>query len=76
MKKLTIIAALAMATAAFAVPSTASAIWTDNGAHIEAGTPQIHGEGEVGFASPNGATSTAHKLQRQFNSQVGKQQGT
>jgi hypothetical protein len=54
MKKLTIIAALAMAIGAFAIPSTASASWLDNGAHLEAGTPQLHGEGEVGFASANG----------------------
>jgi hypothetical protein len=55
MKKLTIIAALAMATAAFAIPSTASAIWTDNHAHIQAGNnPQVDGEGTVGFKSSGG----------------------
>jgi hypothetical protein len=56
MKKLTIIAALAMATAAFALPSTASAVWTENHQHIPAGVnPQIHTEGEFGYASPNGS---------------------
>jgi hypothetical protein len=53
MKKLTIIAALAMATAAFAVPSTASAIWTHNHQHLQ-GSPQIHGEGSAAFQSSAG----------------------
>ena len=55
MKKLMLFASLAMAASAFAVPSTASAIWTQNHAHIQAGTnPQIHGEGTAAFTSPVG----------------------
>jgi hypothetical protein len=55
MKKLTIIAALALATAAFALPSTASAIWTHNHNHIQSGTnPVLHGEGFGGFQSSAG----------------------
>ena len=55
MKKLMLFASLAMAAAAFAVPSTASANWTHNDASIQAGNnPQIHGEGTASFTSPVG----------------------
>lgn len=55
MKKFMLFASLAMAAAAFAVPSSASAIWTNGGAHVGAGTnPQIHGEGTAQFVSPIG----------------------
>ena len=55
MRKLMLCVSLALAAAAFAVPSTASAIWTQNHAHIQAGTnPQIHGEGTWQWTSPIG----------------------
>ena len=55
MKKLMLFASLAMAAAAFAVPSTASAIWTDNHKHILQGVnPQIHGIGTAAFTSAAG----------------------
>jgi hypothetical protein len=55
MKKLTIIAALAMAAAAFAIPSSASALWTHNHSDIQAGNnPQLHFEGSYAFQSSGG----------------------
>jgi hypothetical protein len=50
MKRLTIIAALVLATAAAALPPTASAVWTDNHEHLpEEGNAQLHAEGSMSF---------------------------
>lgn len=66
MRKLALVAALAMATAV-AIPSTASAIWTHtNHAHLLNGSnPQAHGEGTVsvtngsyGVSCASGVTAT------------------
>jgi hypothetical protein len=55
MRKLTILAALGMATAAFALPSTAPAAWTDNHNDLQFGkVPQVHGEGSAAFQSSAG----------------------
>ena len=55
MKKLMLFASLAMAAAAFAVPSMASAVWTHN--HVDTTVGQnfvIHGEGTAAFTSQIG----------------------
>jgi hypothetical protein len=54
MKKLTIIAALAMAVAAFVVPSTASAVWMEDHDDLVANAP-IHTEGSFSFDSGSAA---------------------
>jgi hypothetical protein len=55
MKKLMLFASLAVAATAFAVPSTASAIWTHNHVHISAGTnPVLHGEGSFNYSTQTG----------------------
>jgi hypothetical protein len=77
MKKLMLFASLAMAASAFAVPSSASAVWTHNHAHL-VGNAVIHGEGTAAFTSEiggihcaqvtatvqlTGGTTTAHTTQ-------------
>jgi hypothetical protein len=60
MRKLTLFASLAMAIAAFAVPSMASAVWTHKHADIPAGqNPVLHGEGTWSWASQIGGTHCA-----------------
>lgn len=61
MKKLTLVAAMAMAVAAFAVPSTASAQWTHNHKHL-VGNAQIHGVGSANFQSGIGGVNCASNV--------------
>jgi hypothetical protein len=57
MKKVMLLASLAMAAAAFAAPSTASAVWTHNHQDLPAANnPVIHGEGTVETTSQIGGT--------------------
>ena len=57
MRKLLVCASLALGVAAFAVPPSASAIWTDNHQHIPFGAnPVVHTEGTWQWTSPLGGT--------------------
>lgn len=53
MRKLMLFASLAMAAAALAVPSSASAIWTHNHQHLAANA-QLHGVGDFDYSAPAG----------------------
>lgn len=55
MSKLMFVVSMALVTAALAVPSTASAVWTSGSVHIPAGTnPHLHAEGTWQWSGPTG----------------------